>query len=102
MTIIYPDEEIMLDDETKVTKEIKFDPELYIYIQKLMKEKDKPFDEIVNNMIREHAEDSLKPVKIIPYIQPTTIPTIVPWYKYGINTTTYTDQNHTAYYYKTN
>jgi hypothetical protein len=80
MSIVYPDEESSFPNRSdsdreetminknvvSITASVKFEPELYIYIQKLMKEQSKTFDEIVNDIIRGQVENKVS--KTIPYV----------------------------------
>ncbi len=80
-----------IDEMNGIVKEIDFKPEVYIYIKKLMEEKNKTFDEIVNDIISEHALNKFNTKTMyIPYVQPATSPSTTPstpWYKYGTTTT---------------
>ena len=86
-----------IDEVEGIEKEIDFKPEIYIYIKKLMEERNKTFDEIVNYIIGEHAINKMKDkskddIIYVPYIQPST-PTTVPMYKYGTNYTSSYDNS---------
>lgn len=79
MAIIYPDETAMLSNKSIISERVDFAPEIYIYIQKLVREQDKTFNEIVNDIIRKDAEDSI--VKHAPITYPIVQP-YTPYYKY--------------------
>jgi len=74
MAIVYKEELEMLKKENVVTDNVQFEPEIFIYIQKLMKEQNKTFAEVVNNIIRKHAENSIIPKYVPPISQHITMP----------------------------
>jgi hypothetical protein len=49
-----------IEEQTKVTKEFNIEPELYIYLQKLAKDRNIDINEVLNNIIREKALDEFK------------------------------------------
>lgn len=111
MVIVYKDEEmkfpnkevpyrgdvVITSNKSIISERVDFEPEIHIYIQKLMREENKSFNEIVNNIIRKHAEDSI--CKRVEYIPITIYPTTqVPSDPYPPWTITYDKNTH---YYDT-
>ena len=79
MSIVYTEELDMIHEKSIISERVDFDPAIYIYIERLMKEKSKTFNEVLNDIIREHAENSLtRKIEYIPYTQPVTIPSTAP------------------------
>lgn len=90
MSIVYPEELDMIHEKSIISERVDFDPAVYIYIQKLMKEKSKTFNEIINDIIREHALNEFKNrITYVPYVQPTTVPSINSYPFYDPNKVTY-------------
>lgn len=91
MAIVYPDEINLIHEKSIISERVDFDPAIYIYIEKLMKEKSKTFNEVLNDIIREHAENSLtRKIEYIPYTQPVTVPSKPPSPFWDPNKITYT------------
>lgn len=73
-SVPYRGDVVITSNKSIISERVDFEPEIHIYIQKLMREENKSFNEIVNNIIRKHAEDSIyKRVEYVPItIHPTT------------------------------
>jgi len=100
MSIVYTEELDMIHEKSIISERVDFDPAVYIYIQKLMKEKSKSFNEIINDLIRKHALNEFKNrIVYVPYVQPTTVPSINPYPFYDPNKVTYTGSINDYYSY---
>jgi len=87
MTIVYS------DDTEVVDVCLDIEPELYIYLQKLANEQSISIDAILNNMIREHAINSLKTIQFVPYTVYPDTQTTQPYYNDYNNITRTSDLN---------
>jgi len=70
-----------IEEQTKITKEFSFDPELYIYLQKKAKDDNVSVEDALNQIIREYALDQV-------YVDKQIV--------YPVSTVTYTTNNYSS------